>query len=225
MSKKKTIIEKKSNLDKIPKKIRNIIATIVIAIPLLFYFLPYAMNNVQPIGSDYLASASQTKLWKDWSKSTGETVLWNPNIFGGEPIYPRISPKLIHLDTFIGYLSKIFFWAFWYFFAGGLGMYFLLKYKKIPWYLAIIVAIVFVLLPDWQAQIGEGHSSKFRAIMTLPWFILSFTYFFEKKSWISTGLFALSFSWLVRTHHFQIIYIILVKTIWDYINFFISHFA
>ncbi len=208
---KKNIKRKKNEeninlFDKVPNKYRDIIAIVVILIPLLYFFLPFAINHVQPTGTDLLASIGQTHNWVEWAKKTGETALWNPNIFGGEPIYPRITPVLIQLDSFINILGKLFFWGFWYFLAGGLGMYYLLKYKKIPWYLAVIAAVAFVLLPDWQALVGEGHNSKLRAVMILPWFILSFSYFFEKRTWLSTGLFAFVFSWLVRTHHFQIVF-------------------
>lgn len=211
MSKKKKNISgiKNNNenfLDRIPVKYRDLIAVVLILIPLLYFFVPYVSNNVQPSGTDVVGNVGQTHRWVEWSEKTGETVLWNPSIFGGEPIYPRITPKLLHIDSLLQYLGKLFYWAFWYLFAGGMGMYFLLKYKKIPWYLAVIVALVFVLLPDWQAQIGEGHNSKLRALMTIPWLILSFSYFFDKITWFSAGLFALVFSWLVRTHHFQIIF-------------------
>ncbi len=199
--------EKVGNIfDKIPSKYRDLLAAFIIILPMLYYFVPYEINNIQPAGNDFLSNVGQTHLWKEWSVESDETVLWNPFIFGGEPIYPRITPKLIHIDTLLSLSGILFYWAFWYLFIGGLGIYFLLRYKKIPWYLAIIVALVFILLPDWQAQIGEGHNSKIRALMTIPWFILSFSYFFDTKSWVATGLFALVFSWLVRTHHFQIIF-------------------
>jgi hypothetical protein len=42
--------------------------------------------------------------------------------------------------------------------------------------------------------------------MTLPWLLLSFSYFFDKKNWLGAGLFTLAFTWLVRTHHFQIVF-------------------
>jgi len=232
MTKKKTnkkkIEQQKINLfEKIPLKFRDIIAILIIVLPLLYYFVPYSVDNVRPSGTDFLSSTGQTHRWVEWSEKTGETVLWNPSIFGGEPIYPRITPKLIHIDSFIAvYLGKVFYWAFWYLFLGGLGIYYLLRYKSIPWYLAIIVSVVFVLLPDWQAQIGEGHNSKLRALMTIPWFILSFSYFFEKKTWFSAGLFAFVFSWLVRTHHFQIIFygilILFFLYIYPTINLFIK---
>jgi len=193
-------------LDLLPSKYKNLIGALIILLPLLYYFGGWIVNGLQPIGNDSLGSIGQTHRWVEWSKENGEQVLWNPSIFGGEPIYSRITPEILHVDSALNYVSKISYWAFLYLFLGGLGLFFLLRYKNIPWYSAVIVAVVFTLLPDWQAQIGEGHNSKLRAIMTLPWLILSFSYLFEKQSWLSAGLFALAFSWLVRTHHFQIVF-------------------
>ncbi len=208
--KKKAEIKKEEKhvnfLANLPERSKNTIAVIIILIPLLYYFLPWMLNGQRPVGSDYLASIGQTHRWVEWAKETGETVLWNPSIFGGEPIYSRLTPSIIHIDTFIGYLARISYWVFWYLLLGGIGIYLFLRYLKIPWYLAVIVAVVFVMLPDWQALIGEGHNSKFRAVMTLPWVFWSFAYFFDKNSWLGAGLFAFAFSWLVRTHHFQIVF-------------------
>ncbi len=204
---KKEKSESKPNiLNTLSNKYKNIIGVAVVLLPLLFYFGGWIIDGLQPIGNDSLGSIAQTHRWVEWNKENGKTVLWNPSIFGGEPIYSRITPKVFHVDTILGLVSRATYWAFIYLFMGGLGLFYLLRYKKIPWYAAVIVAVVFTLLPDWQAQIGEGHNSKLRAIMTLPWLVLSFSYLFDKKDWIGTGLFALTFSWLVRTHHFQIVF-------------------
>ncbi len=204
---KKEKSESKPNiLNTLSNKYKNIIGVAVILLPLLFYFGGWIIDGLQPIGNDSLGSIAQTHRWVEWNKENGETVLWNPSIFGGEPIYSRITPKVFHVDTILGFASRATYWAFIYLFMGGLGLFYLLRYKKIPWYAAVVVAVVFTLLPDWQAQIGEGHNSKLRAIMILPWLVLSFSYLFDKKDWIGTGLFALTFSWLVRTHHFQIVF-------------------
>ncbi|MEN8193011.1 MAG: hypothetical protein ABFS12_09355, partial [Bacteroidota bacterium] len=201
-----TKAEVASRFEILPEKQTVLIAVTIMLIPLLYYFLPWLIDGVRPIGSDLLGSISQTHRWVEWAKETGETVLWNPSIFGGEPIYSRSSPTLIHIDSFLNFIGRISYWVFWSIFLGGIGLFFFLKYKKIPWYVAIIVSLAFILLPDWQAQIGEGHNSKLRAIMTLPWVFLSFSYLFDKKNWLGTGLFAFAFSWLVRTHHFQIVF-------------------
>ncbi|MCK5455521.1 MAG: YfhO family protein [Melioribacteraceae bacterium] len=199
-------VKSKSILEILSKKQTNFIAVVIILIPLLYYFLPWLIDGDRPIGTDLLGSIGQTHRWVEWAEETGETALWNPSIFGGEPIYSRLTPKLIHIDSLLQYLNQVSYWVFWYLFLGGVGLFFFLKYKKIPWYVAVIVAVAFVLLPDWQAQIGEGHNSKLRAIMTLPWLFLSFSYFFDKNNWLGVGLFAFAFSWLVRTHHFQIVF-------------------
>lgn len=215
-----------SIFDSIPNKIKNLIGALIILLPLLYYFGGWIADGLQPIGNDSLASIAQTHRWVEWSKENGEQVLWNPSIFGGEPIYSRITPEILHVDSAINYIAKISYWAFLYLFIGGLGVFFLLKYKNIPWYVAVIIAVVFTLLPDWQAQIGEGHNSKLRALMTLPWLIFSFTYLFDKKNWLGTGLFALAFSWLVRTHHFQIVFygvlILFVMFIYPTIKLFVQ---
>ncbi len=199
-------IEKSSFINTIPNNYKNLVAFVIILLPLLYFFGGWMSRGVQPIGNDSLGSIGQTHRWVEWSEEHGETVLWNPSIFGGEPIYSRITPIIFHIDSALNYIGKISYWAFLYLFVGGLGLFYLLRYKSIPWYAAIIVAVVFTLLQDWQAQIGEGHNSKLRAIMTLPWLILSFSYLFDKRNWFGTGLFALTFTWLVRTHHFQIVF-------------------
>ncbi len=204
-------------LETIPNLYKELIAFLLILIPLLIYYIPYETNNVQPLGSDYLSIIGQTHAWHEWQEKTGETVLWNPNIFAGEPIYERITPKIILLDTAFTYLGKLFYWVFWYMLLGGLGIYALLRYKKIPWYFAATVAVVFILLPDWQALIGTGHNSKLRAIMILPWFVLSFDYFFEKKNLLSAGLFAFAFAMFNRTHHFQIVFYGILLLVFLYI--------
>jgi len=175
---------KPSILNTLPNKYKNIIGILIILLPLLFYFGGWIVNELQPIGNDSLGSIGQTHRWVKWNEENSETVLWNPSIFGGEPIYSRITPKILHVDTILGFASRATYWAFIYLFMGGLGLFYLLRYKKIPWYAALIAAVVFTLLPDWQAQIGEGHNSKLRAIMTLPWLILSFSYLFDKKDWL-----------------------------------------
>ncbi len=211
MSKSKRKIKKEkpeivNSLEKFPPLKQNITAIILILIPLLYFYLPWGLKQLEPISSDFAAWIGQTHQWVQWRNLHHQTVLWNPNIFCGEPIYPHLTPNIIDITTLLGFAGRLFYWVFWQMFVGGLGIYFLLKYKKIPWYIAVIAAVAFILIPDWMALVGEGHNSKLKAIMSLPWLILSFNYMFKKKSWLSAGLFALVFSWLNRTHHFQIVF-------------------
>ncbi|MBI9073598.1 MAG: YfhO family protein [Melioribacteraceae bacterium] len=219
---KKESISDKNILDELNPKFRKVIVTLLILAPILYFFSSYVFQGLEPIGTDSIGSKGSTNLYTQWQSETGEKALWNNNIFGGMPIYPRIAPQSLHLDTLISKLGGIVYWAFWYMLAGVLGIYFLLIYKKIPWYLAVISAIAFSLLPDWQALIGDGHYAKFRAMMIFPWLILSFNYFFDKKTWLGVGFFGLIFSWLVRTQHFQVVFygilILLFLFIWPFIK-------
>lgn len=219
--------EQKANLlERLDRRTQLIISVVIIVLPLIYFWGSYIVNDLEATGTDVISSVAQTNLWKEWQAENNETVLWNPNIFGGEPIYYRLRPKIVNFDSLVYVLNMFSYWVFWYMVIGGLGMFFLLQYKKIPWYIAVISAVLFTMLPDWQALVSDGHNTKLRAIMIIPWLILSFNYFFDKKSWLSAGLFALIFSWFVRTQHFQIVFygllILLFMFIYPFILFFIK---
>lgn len=183
-----------------------VLVCVVLCIPLLYLFSPMIFDGKEPSGVDSTAGKASTHLYKQWEEQSGETALWNPNIFGGMPIYPRISPRIMNVDTLIIYLGKVVYRYFWVFLSGGLGMFFLLRYRKLPWYFGLISALAFILLPHWIALIHVGHFAKLRAFMALPWLLLSFNYLFDKRSWLSVGLFAAAFAWITRTQHFQVVF-------------------
>ena len=201
---------------------KYLILLVLLLVPIFSFMSPYVFEGKVPTGSDVVGSKGNTNLVKEYEEETGETVLWNPSLFSGMPMYNRISPVTIHIDSLIGLLGKIIYHFFWYFLLGGLGLFLFLRQIKIPWYLAIIVAVAFVALPDWQAMLGNGHFSKVRAIMVLPWLLFTFDYFVEKKSWLSVGMFALAFSWLVRTHHYQIVFYGILLLLFLYLYTFIK---
>ena len=75
--------DKKTNiLDKVKNKNAILISIVIIIIPLLYFFAPMIFDHLRPIGVDSIASSGSTHLYSEWQKDTGETVLWNPNIFG-----------------------------------------------------------------------------------------------------------------------------------------------
>ncbi len=213
-------------LEKINKKYVLVIALVAVLIPLVINFSPYLFEDLSPIGTDIVASKGQTSLYQQWETETGEKALWNPNIFVGMPTYHRITPQIIQFDSLIWLLNEIGYWAFFYFIAGVFGMFALLYYKKIPWYVAVIVAIAFALLPDWQALVGDGHFTKLRAIMVLPWVLLTFSYFFDKNNWFGAAAFSFIFAWMFRTQHFQIVFytilLLFIMYIYPYIKLFID---
>lgn len=189
------------------------ISVSVLVIVLLILFSKFVFYGLEPSGVDVTSSLGESKQLTKWQKATDESALWNPAIFGGMPAYPRKIPQLLLADTVISKLNIILDWRFLYMLVGGLGFFFLLKYKKLPWYWSLVAAVAFILLPHWQALVEVGHNTKFRAFMVIPWFIFSFHYFFDRNTWFSTGLFAFVFAWLIRTQHFQIVFYALLLLI------------
>jgi hypothetical protein len=193
-----------SDIKQTKKWVSPLVVALVLLIPLFYFFSPMIFQGERPAGVDISASKGNTHLYVEYQNETGETVLWNPNIFAGMPIYPRITPPIVHIDSFISLLNKVIYSYFWYYLLGALGIFFLLRYKEIPWYIALIPALAYMLLPHWMALLNVGHFAKLRAFMVMPWFLLSFQYLFDKRSWLSVGLFAAAFSLLVRTQHVQV---------------------
>lgn len=205
-SKTEKTVQKENIFEKLPSKIKYSIAILIILVPATFIFSPYLFNNMRPSGTDVIASKGETNLINEWRQETGETPLWNTGIFAGMPIYQRLSPAILHMDTLISKLGSIAYWGYLYFLVGAFGIFSLLIYRKIPWYFAVIVAIAFTLLPDWQSLVGDGHFTKLRAVMIFPWLILTFNYLIDKNSWFGAAAFAFVFSWTLRTQHFQIVF-------------------
>lgn len=199
--------EKKETVanDFTPKR-ENLFGMILILVASIIMFYAFLFKGYEPIGLDSAASLAETKYVQEYNLSSGDKALWNPAIFGGMPLYPRLYVDIINFDTIIGYAAKLFYWGWLYLVAGGIGLFFFLRSKKFNWLIATICAIAFMLLPDWMALVGEGHNTKFRALMVFPTFLLSFDYLFNKRTWLSVGFFGLVFSWLIRTQHMQIVF-------------------
>lgn len=193
-----------SELKQTQKWAKPLVVALVFLIPLLYFFSPMIFNGQRPTGVDISASKGNTNLYVKYQEESGEKVLWNPNIFAGMPVYPRITPAVIHADNIITLLGKVVYSYFWYYLIGALGVFFLLRYKKIPWYIALIPAVAYMLLPHWMALLHVGHFAKLRAFMVFPWVILSFNYLIDKGSWLAVGLFTAAFSWIMRTQHVQV---------------------
>ena len=96
-----------SELKQTQKWVKPLVVTLVFLIPLLYFFSPMIFNGQRPTGVDISASKGNTNLYVKYQEESGEKVLWNPNIFAGMPVYPRITPTIIHADSFISLLGKV----------------------------------------------------------------------------------------------------------------------
>jgi len=167
---------------------------------------PTALDGLSPQGTDVVAGIGKTNIVNDYAKETGETALWNPAIFAGMPRYNDIGPKAFSIDNLLHWFHNILGQIYVYYLLAGIGMFFFLRYLKMPPIIAFIGALMFVLLPHYKGLWVEGHFRKFRALMYLPLVIYSFKYFIDKKSILSAALFALAFGIQIRTGHYQIIF-------------------
>ncbi len=178
----------------------------VMVLFLVILLKPLVIDHLSPQGVDVVGSLGKMHQLSEFHKKTGEQGLWNPNIFAGMPVYHRLSPQAYSLDNFLGLLSRWFSSVFMYFLLGAVGFFVLMRYLNMPPLLAFFGALLFVLMPHYKSLYLEGHMSKLRALMYLPWIFLSFRYFLDKRTILAAALFALSFGLQIRTQHYQIVF-------------------
>ncbi len=199
-------LEKKDIFEKFPVKYQNLLFIGLLFLLLLGLNKETAIDGLSAQGTDVVQGIGKSNQLKEFRANSDEEPMWNPAIFGGMPKYNDISPKAYSVDTFLADLQGLFGNVFIYYFLAALGMYFLLRYFKMPPIVAFIGALMFVLIPHYKGLWMEGHMRKFRALMYIPWVIYAGKYFIDKRSLLSSALFALAFGIQVRTGHYQIIF-------------------
>ena len=173
---------------------------------LLFLLKPLAIDHLSPQGVDVIGGIGKTHQISEYQKETGERALWNPYIFSGMPVYHRISARAFSVDNLLAWISRLFHIVFVYYFFGGLGFYILLRYLKMQPLIAFIGALLFIFMPHYKSLYLVGHLAKFKALMILPWILLSFRYFLDRRSVLAAALFALAFGLQIRSEHYQIVF-------------------
>jgi len=178
----------------------------VITILLLILLKPLALDGLSPQGVDVVGLLGQTHQIHEYAKETGESTLWNPNVFGGMPQYHRKGPVTFSIDSILIWFSEVLGRVFIFYLFAAFGIYALLRYLKMSPMISFVGTIMFILLPHYKSLYIEGHMSKFRALMITPWILLSFLYFLDKRTILSAALFAVIFGAQIRTHHYQIVF-------------------
>jgi len=174
----------------------------ILLIYLLFFYAPLAFDGLELGGADLISMIGKFHQIWEFQKQTGEHALWNPAMFSGMPFYHLYKPLAISIDTFLNSTKFLFNWRIWFFWLGGLGMFFLLRYMKIPVIGAALAAFAFIMMPHYQALIAVGHNTKFRALMWTPWVVLAFWHFINRRTVAGALWFGLLFTLLMRTQHY-----------------------
>jgi len=185
--------------------------SILIYFAVLFFFLmifykPLVFEGLEPGGSDVVSGIGKTHQIKIFEEQTGKRPLWNPYMFGGMPIYQRFGPVILSLDVILTRLDVLVDWRIWYFWAGAIGIFLLIKYLGLSALSGFLASLAFILMPYFHALIAVGHFSKFRAIMWIPFVLLTFLLFLKKKNILTGLLFTFAFALQFRTQHYQIIF-------------------
>ncbi len=208
-SKQKPALPATSWVDKLEHPRSAVIFGLLLLVYLLFFYEPLAFQGLELGGADLVSMIGKFHQIWEFQKQTGEHALWNPAIFSGMPFYHLYKPLAVSIDTFLNATHFLFNWRIWFFWLGGLGMFFLLRYLKIPTIAAALAAFVFVMMPHYQALIAVGHNTKFRALMWTPWVVLTFWHFFTHRTTAGALWFGLFFTLLMRTQHYQIIFYVM----------------
>jgi len=167
---------------------------------------PMVLDGLVPQGVDVVASVGQSKQISDFAKETGEKSLWNPFLFSGQPVYFRLSPQTPSVDTLVIFFQRLFGTGFIWYVVGSIGFFFLMRYMGLPPIISFAGSLIFTLLPHYQSLWIEGHASKFRAVMAIPWVVYAARYFFDTRSLLGAALFAVAYGNQIRTQHYQIIF-------------------
>ncbi len=179
---------------------------VLLFILLAFLYQPMVFKNYEPSGGDITSNIGQTHQLKLWEKKLGHFPLWNPYMFGGMPTYHRRAAVVWSVDTVLNKLDFLGDWRLWFFLAGALGMFLLVKFLGLSAAAGILAALAFVLMPHFQALIIVGHFAKFRALMWLPYVVLTALLFLKRRDLLSALLFALALTIQFRTQHYQIMF-------------------
>ncbi len=204
--KSKTMQQEKKATFAISDQLQDALFIGLMIIILVILLKPLVIDGLSPQGVDVLGSIGHNHQIREYSEETGERALWNPAIFAGMPKYHRSKPAAFSVDTILDFIGRLTHNVFIYYLFGAVGFYFLLRYLKMRPLICFIIAMLFILMPHYKSLYTEGHFTKFRALMILPWILLSFKYFLERRNLLGAALFALAFGLQIRTQHYQIVF-------------------
>ncbi len=190
----------------LPRIQQDIIFLVTITVLLVILLKPMVIDGLSPQGVDVVGSLGAKHQIREYVKETGDRALWNPYLFSGMPEYHRIGPVTFSIDTILNYISRYFSTVFIFYLFAAFGSYLLFRYLNMSPVISFLATIIFILMPHYKSLYTEGHMAKFRALMILPWVLLTFLYFLDKRSILPASLFAIAFGAQIRTQHYQIVF-------------------
>jgi hypothetical protein len=179
---------------------------VVLFIFLLFFYKPIVFEGLEGSGGDVTSNIGNSHQLYQFREETGKRPLWNPYMFAGTPIYHRLGGVVWSVDTMISKLDSVIDWRVWYLWLGAVGMFLLAKYLGLSAISGMMAGVCFILIPHFHALNIVGHFSKLRALMWIPFVLLTFLLLLKRRNLLSTLFFTFTFTLLMRTQHYQIIF-------------------
>jgi hypothetical protein len=198
----------KSFLEKLDSSIwKNVILFSAVLIFLVILLKPMVFDGMRTGGVDVVGALGANHQYQKFENETGESVLWNKNVFSGMPVYHRKSAGAFSFDKIIHrYFAKVIYLNIWLYLTGFIGMFYLLRFFKLSWWTSAFCALGFILIPHYMSILSIGHFQKFRPVMYMPLVTFFFISFLNKKNLLWLIGFIFSFSVQIRTHHYQVIF-------------------
>ncbi|RMH98618.1 MAG: hypothetical protein D6681_11755 [Calditrichaeota bacterium] len=178
----------------------------VVFVLALILYSPIVFEGKEVTGGDAISGIGKTKQIKEYYQRTGHRPLWNPYMFAGMPMYHRHNPVSWSVDTLVDALDPLVDWRVWYLVLGAVGMFLLVKFLRLSAVAGMVAGLGFMMIPHFHALIVVGHFAKFRAIVWIPFVLLTFLWFLERRNLLGMFLFTTAFALQMRTQHYQIIF-------------------
>lgn len=178
-------------------------------------FLLAALIYCKPIFDNKTLAPNDTAGWRAMAQNSfqykaehGHYPLWTEGIFSGMPAYqiameaPGFSAQ--HLARTILTLGLPNPAAL--FFLASVCFYFLALALRINPYVAIISGLAYAYSTYNPSILAVGHTTKMEAIATMPAFLASLIWLYEKKYWLGTAALAVFTAMYISSNHPQIVY-------------------
>lgn len=181
------------------------IGLITISVVVLLYRSVFL--GMGPVASDTQSWKSAAHVLEQYEEKTGDTALWDSNIFAGMPAYMiSMKNKVPGLDTLFFWMNKLLGAHVFHFIFAGLSLYFFLIYLGIRKPASFFGALTFIFTPHFFSLIEAGHNTKLRAILLIPIVVFGFYYLMRERNLLGVAFAAVALSLQLRAKHPQIVY-------------------
>ncbi len=178
-------------------------------------FLVVALIYCKPLFDGKTLAPADTAGWRAMAQNSfqykalhGHFPLWTEGLFSGMPAYqialdgPAYSPQyLINTILTFGLPSPASL-----FFLASICFYLLALALRINPYVGIITGLAYAYSTYNPSILAVGHATKMAAIATMPAFLASLIWLYEKKYWLGTATLALFTAMYTSANHPQIVY-------------------